>query len=213
MAGASGATGQTMLALPEAAESPLVPHLRPKTAALNAVDPRSAVFELTDRARLEETLAGCTTVVQLIGTMRRRFSTGDTYETSDIGTTRLLIDAARATKIDHVVLLSSVGAGKPTGAYLKAKAQAEQIVLDSGIAATIFRPSAFYGAGHKVPPGAKHLAHWLGLKRYEPIDIRELARTLLHVARRRVAVGEILEGENLWRWVHLANGAAAAQLP
>ena len=94
------------------------------------------------------------TVVQLIGTIRARFKSGDTYETSDIGTTRQLVDAAKlAGSIDHIVLLSSVGAGRPIGAYLKAKAAAEKLVVDSGIPYTILRPSTFDGEGHKPPPG------------------------------------------------------------
>ena len=129
----------------------------------------AAVLELADAPALETALSGaggaggCTTVVQLIGTMRKRFSTGDTYETSDIGTTQQLVDAAKKTGVDHLVLLSSVGAGSPMGAYLQAKARAEAIVRESGIPFTIFRPSAFVGEGHRPPPGMKLLTRALGL--------------------------------------------------
>ena len=94
-------------------------------------------------------MSECTTVVQLIGTMRKRFAQGDTYESSDVGTTRQLVAAATEAQIDHFVLLSSVGADKPMGAYLKAKAEAERIVFDSGIPWTVFRPSSFDGGGHR----------------------------------------------------------------
>src|SRR5207245_164039 len=98
--------------------------------------------------RLRTALARCTTVTQLIGTTRKRFAAGDTYESSDIGTTRQLVDAAHAAgTIDHFILLTSVGAGKPRGAYLRAKAEAERIVIESGIAYTIFRPSFLIGGG------------------------------------------------------------------
>src|SRR5262249_32915216 len=72
----------------------IVPHLRPKhTSGGAGVDPRAAVLDLADVGALTDALRGCTTVMQLIGTMRRRFADGDTYEVSDIGTTRQLVEA------------------------------------------------------------------------------------------------------------------------
>jgi uncharacterized protein YbjT (DUF2867 family) len=162
------------------------------------------VFELSDADALARAMAGCTTVIQLIGTMRKRFAAGDTYETSDIGTTRQLVDAAVRAGVDHVVLLSSVGAGKPMGAYLQAKARAEAIVRESGLAYTIFRPSAFYGEGHVGIPGAKTVLSALGWRRYEPIAVEALAAGILHAALTRAPLGVALEGQPLWSVVEAA---------
>ena len=106
---------------------PVVAHVRPKSASSELAQgwPRKAVVELADPAALGEAMRGSTTVLQLIGTMRKRFGAGDTYETSDIGTTRQLVEAAKGAGVDHLVLLSSLGAGRPVGAYLKAKAEAK----------------------------------------------------------------------------------------
>lgn len=196
VAGATGATGSTLFANHD--DEHLVPHVRPQTAAKGGAHPRAAVVDLADVDRLAEVLSGCTTVVQLIGTMQKRFSTGDTYETSDIGTTRQLVDAAKRTPVDHFVLLSSVGAGRPIGAYLKAKAEAERIVTDSGIPWTIFRPSAFDGGGHQAPPLMGSITKALGMDKYRPIPIEDLARTLFQVAERRAPLNTILEGTALW---------------
>jgi uncharacterized protein YbjT (DUF2867 family) len=133
--------------------------------------------------------------------MRKRFARGDTYESSDIGTTRSLVDASRDTPVDHIVLLSSVGAGSPRGAYLKAKAAAESLVQDSGLSWTIFRPSAFIGGGHSLPWGSAPLLRALAPLRYKPIDIEDLARTILWVAREREALDCVLEGAPLWEAV------------
>jgi len=147
-------------------------------------------------------MRGCTTVLQLIGTMRSRFGAGDTYETSDIGTTRQLVEAAKASGVDHLVLLSSVGAGRPMGAYLKAKAKAEALVRESGIPFTILRPSAFTGTEERQVPGwAQSLTRALGLSRYQPIEVEDLARALLDVAVRRAPLGVALEGGSLWEVV------------
>lgn len=208
VAGSTGATGRTLRALPEAERVDLLLHERPKPD--RSPSPRTAVFDLGDETALRGALADCTTLVQLIGTMRKRFAAGDTYETSDIGTTRLLVAAAKGTPVDHVVLLSSVGAGRPIGAYLKAKRTAEKLVEESGLAFTIFRPSAFDGAGHKAPPGVDTVARLLGLSRYRPIQIQDLARTILYVARTRTHTGEILEGDALWQAVEEARKASGA---
>lgn len=206
IAGSTGAIGRTVVPLAQAKKVDFVAHRRPK-AGEEVTGGSVAVFELKDEAKLVEALKSCTTVVQLIGTMRKRFSKGDTYETSDIGTTRQLVDAAKkAGTIDHIVLLSSVGAGKPMGAYLKAKAEAERIVRDSGIAYTIFRPSAFDGEGHAPPPGSYLITNLFNLNRYKPIRVDSLAQAILHAARERKPLNIALEGEQLWDQVALAAG-------
>lgn len=207
VAGSTGAVGRVLLRLAEAKEDQLVAHVRPKTAAGDAALPaNAAVFELDDREALGAALEGVTTVVQLIGTMRKRFAAGDTYETSDIGTTRSLVQAASASAVDHFVLLSSVGAGRPMGAYLKAKATAENLVRNSGIVYTIFRPSFFDGEGHKAPPGAALLTNWLRLDRYRPISVETLAGAILACARERMPLNRVLEGGPLWDWVEQSRG-------
>ena len=177
-----------------------VPHVRPASAR-SGVQPSAAIFDLADTPKLIAALRGCTTVVQLIGTMRDRFERGDTYETSDIGTTVQLIAAAQQAGVDHLVLLSSVGAGRPVGAYLNAKAKAESLVRDSGIPWTIFRPSALEGGERKPIPGAKSLLRLLGLKSFEPIALEDLAAALLQSAVDRAPLGAVLQGASLWQKV------------
>jgi uncharacterized protein YbjT (DUF2867 family) len=137
-------------------------------------------------------------VVQLIGTVRARFTAGDTYESSDVGTTRLLVEAARRLGAVHLVLLSSVGAGRPVGAYLKAKARAEALVTGSGLPWTILRPSAFEDRGGKRLPGARAIIKFLGLPKWELISLHELSSALLKVAVERGPLYAVLEGRTLW---------------
>jgi uncharacterized protein YbjT (DUF2867 family) len=197
VAGATGAVGTVLL--PMAAELGLavVPHARPRSAG-KLSHPRAAILELEDAQALVGAMRGCTTVLQLIGTMRKRFAVGDTYESSDIGTTRLLVQAAREAGVDHLVLLSSVGAGRPVGAYLKAKAAAEQLVRESGFDYTILRPSAFEDRDGGHMPLARAITKTLGFTKYRPISLRELASALLRVAAARAPLGVALEGDSLW---------------
>ncbi|MBS1151968.1 MAG: hypothetical protein H6Q89_3666 [Myxococcaceae bacterium] len=200
VAGSTGATGKVLVPLAGQLGIAVVPHVRPASAAAG-VQPGAAVVELADTPKVIEAMAGCTTVVQLIGTMRNRFARGDTYETSDIGTTAQLIAAARPAGVDHLVLLSSVGAGRPIGAYLKAKAKAEALVRESGIPWTIFRPSALEGGERKAIPGARGLTRLLGLKSFEPIALEELAAAMLQCAADRAPLEAVLEGASLWELV------------
>jgi uncharacterized protein YbjT (DUF2867 family) len=196
VAGSSGAVGRTVVALAGEADLTLRAHYR---RVSEGAPPDALVFPLDDRARLVEALRGATTIAQLIGTIRKRFKDGDTYESSDIATTQMLVDAAReAGTIDHIVLLSSVGAGSPMGAYLKAKAKAESIVTGSGIPYTIFRPSAFDGDRHHAPPGLGLIARIPGLGKYGPIKVDDLARAILHTAAMRAPLDVALEGAPLF---------------
>jgi uncharacterized protein YbjT (DUF2867 family) len=201
IAGASGAVGQTILALaPKHLE--LVPQVRPGSEA-KIEHPNRVIVDLSSPA-LAQKMTGVSCVVQLIGTMRQRFSSGDTYETSDIGTTRFLVNAAKLVQVKHFILLSSVGAGRPMGAYLKAKAQAEKLVIESGLPFTIFRPSAFQDRAGQRMPGLRRMAELLGLERHRPIAMKELASALLWSAGHAHQGHEFLEGRALWDVVRQA---------
>ncbi len=200
IAGATGAVGQRVVTQATEHHIAVVPHARPGSAS-KIVHPKVVTVALTG-ADLPGVLSECTTVVQLIGTMRKRFAAGDTYETSDIGTTRDLVAAAKAAKtIDHLVLLSSVGAGAPRGAYLKAKAEAERLVVESGLPYTIFRPSAFEDREGVFMPGVRTVTKWLGLDKYQPITLNELASAIVHVCEQRAPLGVVLQGKALWAQV------------
>src|SRR5690606_5564416 len=170
-------------------------------------------FELDDRPALVDALRVCSTVLQLIGTMRKRFASGDTYEPSDIGTTRQLVEAASEAGVRHFVLLSSVGAGRPVGAYLEAKAEAERLVTHSALPWTIVRPGAFVGEdrfpqifGHPGmdPPGARLLSRVPFMSALRPIHLDQLASVLLKVALDGAPTSTVLEGRNLWELVDAA---------
>lgn len=199
VAGSTGATGRVLVPMAERWGLDIVPHVRPQTADKGSVHPKAAVFDLGDAEALHAALEGCTTIVQLIGTMRSRFAAGDTYETSDVGTTRMLVAAGRRRLLDHFVLLSSVGADKPFVPYLKAKAEAEATVRGSMIPFTIVRPSSLKGDDRRPPPGLGAVTRALGLRKYEPISIADLSRVLLHVAATGRWQGQVLEGESLWQ--------------
>ncbi len=223
VAGATGATGVVLVPLLEARGHVAIPHVRPATAHRHPMGahPRAAVFELPKAAgdgpsdALVAALRGCDAVVSLIGTMRERFGAGDTYATSDIGTTRLLVQAARDAGVPRFVLLSSVGAGG-AGPYLRAKGEAERIVRESGLRWTLVRPSALVspengGEGshgrRRTPPwlvgagaalaGLPLVGGWIDDMRAIPIDV--VAAGIARALERDAPQDAILHGRDLWR--------------
>lgn len=207
VAGATGFTGRA-LARQDAGRfgADLRLQVRPGSSSRAALadDPRVVEVGLDDPAALEGAIEGCDTVVQLVGTVRARFDEKTSYESVDYGTTVALLAAARRCRVDHFVLLSSVGAGTGAGSYLQWKKKTEQAVKDSGLGYTILRPSylagdevmterrpatfssAFLGGMADTPFGAP-------FANLRPINIQVLARIILEVVRRgprdRVLVG------------------------
>ncbi|HEY2512510.1 MAG TPA: NAD(P)-binding oxidoreductase [Polyangiaceae bacterium] len=215
VAGATGATGRVFLPLATAAGHDLVFHVRPQSSQKTPLskDSRARIFDLGDPRALSDALAGCEAAVSFIGTMRKRFGDGDTYESSDIATTRQLVEGAIVAKVSRFILLSSFGAGS-VGAYLQMKAKCEAIVKESGLRWTILRPSALvtpegspegtHGARH-APPGASAV---FGAMRALPgmvgfvDDVRPMPLDVLAQAILRVLAtprdGATLEGRDLW---------------
>ena len=199
VAGSTGATGKVLMPMLRSAGVDAVAHVRPKSAG--SAPPGAAVFELADAAALEQCLAGCSTVVSLIGTMRKRFAAGDTYESSDVATAQQLAAAAKKSGVDHFILLSAAGAGSGFGAYYKAKLKAEAAVKESGVPWTIVRPSSFEGGGHHAPPLMGAITKLLKLDAMRPITLEQLATGILRCAKERAPLEVILEGAPLWKVV------------
>jgi uncharacterized protein YbjT (DUF2867 family) len=99
--------------------------------------------------------------------------------------------------VDHFVLLSSVGAGRPVGAYLNAKARAEALVMKGGAPYTIFRPSAFTGEGYPKLAAMKAVTGLFGLEALRPIPVEVLVEALLKAAVERAPLDTVVEGKAL----------------
>ena len=217
VAGGTGATGHVFIPMATAAGHDLVLHVRPQSKDKTPLgaDPRARVFDLGDAPALADALTGCDAILSMIGTMRARFGAGDTYTSSDIATTAQLVDGARAASVPRFLLLSSLGAGG-VGAYLKAKGESERIVRESGVAWTIFRPSALVSpsdasgaasahGSRRAPPAmggvVSALGHLPGLGGWaldtKPIPIEVVCRAFLRVLVDR-SDGKILQGRDLW---------------
>lgn len=96
-------------------------------------------------------LKNCDAVVHLVSIIREKKARGITFEALNVESTRNLVDAAKQHGINRFIYMSALGAHSegPTP-YFRTKGRAEQIVLGSGLAFTIIRPSFIFGFDHPV---------------------------------------------------------------
>lgn len=212
VAGATGFTGRAIAAQDADALGVEVRlQVRPESKSKETLggDPRIVEVGLDDSGRLAEAMRGADAVLQLIGTVRARFDALTSYESVDYGTTLALLEAAKAAKVSHFLLLSSVGAGLGWGSYLSWKKRTEEAVRESGLSFTIVRPS--YLAGDAQFPERLSLGAVSAFLRgfsdtpfggwaadLSPINIQILARVLLTLVKRGPQ-RRVLRGRDLWR--------------
>lgn len=232
VAGATGAIGTVLVPWLRARGFEAIPHVRPKTAARHPFgkDPQALVADLSDSAKLDAAMSRAQAVVCLVGTMRRRFAAGDTYESSDYRPVVELAESARrvpSPEPRHFVLLTALGA-RPGAGYLGWKFKAEEVVRKSGLPHTILRPSFLDttesgahpsdGTQRKPPPivgGALRLLGAIPPLRGLSDDLRPmpadvLCSAIVLILRDRAPLG-ILYGRQLWAAAASPEAAPAAR--
>ena len=160
------------------ASLPRSPRITP--AVISYRDPGSLSAALTD--------VGC--VAHLAGILFENKTTD--YQSANVDTTRALADAATAAGVTHVVFISSLGADpSAANAYFRSKGEAERVVTDSGMTATIIRTPLLLGpdtAGGRAlvraasQPSVKILGG--GAHVLRPLDVDDLCRAILGCCRR-----------------------------
>lgn len=135
--------------------------------------------------------AGC--VVHLAGILFES-QTSD-YQTANVGTTRALVEASTAAGVDHIVFISSLGAdpSSPNG-YFRSKGEAERVVGDSGIDATIVRTPLLLGRDTAGGRALMRVASQKSVRvlgggshSLRPLDVDDLCRAIIRCCRRPVA--------------------------
>lgn len=100
------------------------------------------------RRGLDEDIAGCQSVIHLVGIIREAPTRGVTFENVHAQGTRNVLDAAVTAGVRRFVHMSALGTRAGARArYHETKWAAEDAVRGSGLAWTIFRPSIIYGRG------------------------------------------------------------------
>lgn len=104
--------------------------------------------EVTESADLVQGMKGCDAAIHLVGIIRAFPSQDITFERLHTEATANVIKAAKDAKVPQLLHMSALGA-KEDGStpYLRTKFAAEELVRQSGLNYTIFRPSLIFGRG------------------------------------------------------------------
>jgi NADH dehydrogenase len=137
------------------------------------------------RETLERGMAGCDTVIHLVGIIREQPATLSTFERIHTQGTLNVLESAAATGVRRYLHMSALGSRPNARArYHQTKWAAEEAVRASPIAWTIFRPSIIYGQGDEfvtMLAGMIQRYHGVapvigsGLQRLQPIPREQVA--------------------------------------
>lgn len=94
---------------------------------------------------LRSLLNGCSAVIYNVGILRESPRRGITFEDSQYQGLVRTVEAARATGVKRLLLMSANGVKKPGTPYQETKRRAEEFALQSGLDVTVLRPSVIFG--------------------------------------------------------------------
>jgi uncharacterized protein YbjT (DUF2867 family) len=135
------------------------------------------------------------TLVHLVGTPHPSPAKAREFREVDLVSAREAIAVAVQAGVHHVVYVSVAHPAPVMRTYIAARAEAEALLRDSGLRATILRPWYVLGPGHSWPrlltpvywllermPSTRPGAHRLGL-----VTIDEMTRALVHAVEHPAA--------------------------
>lgn len=136
-------------------------------------DDEYIAVDLMSGAGLDDALQGVRTVLHLAGGPK-----GD-----DVSTRNLVEAAKREGSVEHLVLISVVGAEAVPIGYFTRKALAEQIVIESGLPYSVLRAAQFHDLTLKTVQGMAKAPVLLAPSgvRWQPVDSRDVAARLVEL--------------------------------
>jgi len=193
LTGATGRVGSALLRRLTTARVPVRCLVRdPRRLGAERVRVQIALGNLADPPSFRNALRGVTTVVHLAASIRDQ-PRGSIEELNGIATWRL-VEAAERAGVEHFVFTSALGASAHNRTrFLRAKALAEQAVVESGLRHTIVAPSIVYAPGDKLTTLLGRLAllpvvplSGHGRAQFQPIWADDVADCLVAALDRRI---------------------------
>ncbi|MDP2167359.1 MAG: complex I NDUFA9 subunit family protein [Thermodesulfovibrionales bacterium] len=174
---------------------------REKAGVCTALDLDFAVGDITDRESLRGALEGAGMVVHLVGIIAEKGK--QTFKEVHVRGTLNLLDEARAAGVGHFFYQSALGADPGSwAAYLRTKAEAEELVRASGLPYTIFRPSLVVGGDDGFITKIKDMVGSIspviplpgeGRARFQPMYVGDWVGCLLKIIDNPEAIGKTYE--------------------
>jgi uncharacterized protein YbjT (DUF2867 family) len=194
--------------------SRLIPHLLRRGHVVRAIARRSSLARLPpgcevvtgdvlDRAALQNSMAGCDTIIQLVGTPRPAPWKGAQFRAIDRVSGLASIEAARQTHAAHFVYVSVAHPAPIMRDYVAVRVECEAAIRASGLPSTIVRPWYILGPGHWWPLVLKP-GYWIGEQ------IRTMRASALRLGL--VTIQEML-GTLLWAVEHPPDSMRILEVP
>lgn len=169
----------------------------------------AVVGSLNDLPALSDAAAGCDAAIHLVGIIRERRNA--TFHSVHVEGTRNVVQACLDRGVRRYVHMSALGTRPPgpgVSAYHRTKYEAEQIVRQSSLAWTVFRPSLIHGSdGEFVQQVGKwargEAAPWLFMPYFgrgllglgskallQPVSVQDVARAFAEALTNPASVGQ-----------------------
>jgi len=108
-------------------------------------DVRVTLGDVGSATAVADTVAGCDAVIYCVGILREFPGKGITFEALQYEGVVRTIEAAIGAGAKRFLLMSANGVKVPGTPYQETKKRAEDVLLASGLHATVFRPSVVFG--------------------------------------------------------------------
>jgi len=154
-----------------------------------AVTPKIIPYENVEQ--LTRAIEGASCVVHLAGVLIE--SKMSTYKKANVDTTAAVVEAARRSGPERIVLVSVIGADPDSpNRYFRSKGDAERLVTGSGVPSTIIRTPILLGRNTAGAVGLIRIAKQKKVRlldggRYKmrPLDLDDLSRAILAAIKTR----------------------------
>ena len=151
VAGASGFMGRRLSAELLRRGHAVRALVRPGSEGRTAAGCEVVVADPLRPASYAARLAGCDTLVHLIGVAHPSPAKAAQFRSIDLASAKASLDAARAAGIRHFVYVSVAHPAPVMRDYIAARTEAEAAIRASGLPATVLRPWYVLGPGRRWP--------------------------------------------------------------
>ena len=159
---------------------------------------QSHLGDVTDADSLVGALDGCEAVIHLVGIIREFPGRGITFKKMHVNATENMLDACAEQGVRRFLHMSSNGTRENgSTVYHRTKWQAEELVRDSGLDWTIFRPSLIFGRGSEFVKMLTELIRRVpvvpvigdGQYRMQPVSVAQVAESFVRALQMPESVG------------------------
>jgi uncharacterized protein YbjT (DUF2867 family) len=145
------------------------------------------VADIREAESVRSVLADAGAVVHLAAVAIEKH--GESFEATNTDATAILLDAARAARVERIIHMSQNGASSSSPhRFLRSKGLAEDIVTSSAIRWTVLRPSVIFGPEDEFVNVLARLVRLSpivfplpggGVARFQPIAVDDVARAIV----------------------------------